>query len=96
MLENFGRFPMYPGARGVNPIAINNGQQILVTAQLLTGRQAWFVYDNGVYYRVNNPPGFRWTAINGINDLGQLIGMILDESQPEIPGVFHWVIATPY
>jgi hypothetical protein len=94
----FWPLPDVPDGVGtVFPVAVNNVGQILVTAALSNGRQRWFLFDDdGVYRRINNPPGLLWLDIVGINDLSQLIGLVQEGDELRIPlGRIHWVIATP-
>jgi probable HAF family extracellular repeat protein len=87
-----------PGVPSAEAVDINNNGQILLATPSATGPiAALYLEDDGHIFRINNPPGFLWVRIDGMNDKGQLVGGIREdrEFRPDDPPLFFFVLATP-
>lgn len=90
-----------PGADNTIPLAINNHGLILLQADTieLSPVRGFYLYDDGRLYRIGDPPGWRWTGVEGLNDRGQLFGRVIQNGTgggfPNPPPVIRQVIATP-
>jgi uncharacterized membrane protein len=82
-----GQFKNLP--KGINPIAINNHGQILASRE----QGDFVIYDDGQITKINNPPGYVWASISGLNDNGQLVGQVRENVVRSLK--FFRVIATP-
>jgi hypothetical protein len=85
-----GQFKNLP--KGLNPMAINNDGQILATREV-NGQGDWVIYDDGHIIKINNPAGYVWASISGLNDNGQLVGQVRENVVRSLK--FFRVIATP-
>jgi len=83
---------------GPRAFAINNDGQILLPL-IVDGVFDFYIYDDGHFFRILDPEGFLWIVISGINDKGQLVGIVSEAGHtpepPFIPPPSFRVIATP-
>ena len=70
----------FPGATFTQALGLNNRQQVVGFYMDVAGNSHGFLYDAKEleYQSVNIPRGVDSTTINGINDVGQIVGFFVD------------------
>jgi probable HAF family extracellular repeat protein len=68
----------FPGSTFTQALGVNNRGQVVGAFNDANGLMHGFVYTNGRFQQIDDPNGVGTTTINGINDLGDLVGFYLD------------------
>lgn len=68
----------YPGAVSTSAFGINNAGWIVGIYTDASNVQHGFVYNGSSWFSVDDPNGVGTTTINGLNDLGQLVGFYVN------------------
>lgn len=84
----------FPGAMDTLAFGVNNHGEVVGIYFDSMGVQHGFVNLGGMWYTVDDPNGIGTTTINGVNDLGQLVGFYADAND-NVDGFFANPVPEP-